>query len=511
MEIFQFGNFTISNAKILYRDEQVVHIPPKEMAVLQLLVLRAGEIVPKELLIKEIWCGAQVSDESLTRCVYVIRKILGETPDNRYIDTVYGKGYRFIKPVSTSNALHLKETTGCEGISLIALFPFELTDKKQSQSIFDYILNQDEILSGLMLRFLPAALTASTHNFAESFSNLRASGVAYFITGGEFHVGKTAIVRIELTESRTLRVLQRQSVVIDSDPVLNLIRFSRAVSTLLQAISAIKEPALADDVVMVKNHVPGTRHDQNIATLEFEKYRRRPFANGLIDSDQIMALTNMAGCYFALGMLKVIPEKKADEIISTITERILEIQPGNVLAMFLNFISTSQTAEQSEADFHLAMVMSPLSSEVYYYYACHLVTKLEYSRAEKVVSMALGLNPHFFAAHILKITNCALRGDDESAINEALELTGKKTMFDVVVYAFLAVLYRRVNDTAASDACLESIMAYRTRNHLIDSIFTFLLDTGNPVGKNLLALGNVSVIPVSDIAGDYFLFTDNSH
>lgn len=511
MQNFHFGNFTVNNAQILYKDEQVLHIPPKEMAVLHFLVCNAGKVITKELLINKIWCGAQVSDESLTRCIYVIRKILGETPVDRYIETVYGKGYRFVKAVNTSNSLHQKPTAGIKETSLVALFPFDLSDRLESQAIFDYILNQEEILSGHSLRFTPAVLTASTQNFAEGFRSLRDAGADYFITGGEFIVGNTTIVRMELTESHSLRVIQRQSVVKDNDSVLNFVRFSQAVGSLLKAICNLSDSAMADDVVGVKNHVSGAKHDQNLAIFEFEKYRQRPITTGLVDSEQIMALTNMAGCYFALGMLRVIPEKKADEIISTITERILEIHPGNVLAMFLNFISTSHNEKSSEADFHLAMVMSPLSSEVYFYYACHLVTKHEFDKAAKVVSMSLGLCSTFFAAHILKITIDALKGDYMIAINGALERTGKNATFDIIVHGFLAVLYSRMNNTTATDECIEKIRAYRTRSHLIDCVFTHLLGAGNAVGNGLLTLSNVAATPVSEITGNYCLFTSEKH
>ncbi|WP_320410101.1 winged helix-turn-helix domain-containing protein [Candidatus Williamhamiltonella defendens] len=43
-----------------------------------------------------------MSEESLTRCIYVLRHLLHENKNNRYIDTVYRKGYRFIQPVTQS-------------------------------------------------------------------------------------------------------------------------------------------------------------------------------------------------------------------------------------------------------------------------------------------------------------------------------------------------------------------------------------------------------------------------
>lgn len=71
-------------------------VPRKVMAVLQLLLSRAGEVVTKEELVAEVWEG-QATDEVLATTLYELRRALGDdarTP--RYIETIRKRGYRLV-------------------------------------------------------------------------------------------------------------------------------------------------------------------------------------------------------------------------------------------------------------------------------------------------------------------------------------------------------------------------------------------------------------------------------
>ena len=97
---FVFGDFVLRFDGALVHREQQLSIPPKELAVLTALLEAAGELVSKDALLDRVWPDGDVNEESLTRCIYALRRILLEGKDNRYIDTVYGKGYRFCRPVA---------------------------------------------------------------------------------------------------------------------------------------------------------------------------------------------------------------------------------------------------------------------------------------------------------------------------------------------------------------------------------------------------------------------------
>jgi DNA-binding winged helix-turn-helix (wHTH) protein len=96
-----FGDFTIDTA-----DERVIgpggplKLGNKAFNVLLLLAREGGRLVTKDTLFSSVWDGTIVSESSLTSVVKELRRALGdESRTPRYIESVYGRGYRFIAPV----------------------------------------------------------------------------------------------------------------------------------------------------------------------------------------------------------------------------------------------------------------------------------------------------------------------------------------------------------------------------------------------------------------------------
>lgn len=70
-----------------------IQLPPKEGQVLRLLLVSAGMLMTKDRLLELAWPRGEVAEESLTRCIYSLRKHL--KGDKGFIKTIYGRGYRF--------------------------------------------------------------------------------------------------------------------------------------------------------------------------------------------------------------------------------------------------------------------------------------------------------------------------------------------------------------------------------------------------------------------------------
>ena len=102
-----FEDFEIDASKnlLLRLPEGVpVALTRKAFQVLLLLVKNRGELVSKDDLMAEVWRDSFVEEANLTQTISVLRKILGENPNqHRFIVTETGKGYRFVAPVSESN------------------------------------------------------------------------------------------------------------------------------------------------------------------------------------------------------------------------------------------------------------------------------------------------------------------------------------------------------------------------------------------------------------------------
>jgi DNA-binding winged helix-turn-helix (wHTH) protein len=83
------------NRQIVALDNERMTLTRKEYELLALLVLRAGETVPRDTLLMQVWgYGAAIQTRTLDVHVGRLRKKLGGYAD-RYIDTVFGLGYSF--------------------------------------------------------------------------------------------------------------------------------------------------------------------------------------------------------------------------------------------------------------------------------------------------------------------------------------------------------------------------------------------------------------------------------
>lgn len=104
--LYQFGEFTLDpQGRALKRGLEPVALTPKAFDVLLLLVQQTGKIVTKDELMKTVWPDSFVEESNLTQTIFMIRKALGETTDQRYILTVQGQGYRFLFPVREAASL----------------------------------------------------------------------------------------------------------------------------------------------------------------------------------------------------------------------------------------------------------------------------------------------------------------------------------------------------------------------------------------------------------------------
>ncbi|HKV25644.1 MAG TPA: FlgO family outer membrane protein [Candidatus Acidoferrum sp.] len=96
--LYRFGPFVLdAQERVLLREGQPVILPPKDLEMLLVLVERAGHILEKEELLQKVWPGVFVEEGNLSRRIFNLRQVLGDTEDGRnYIETVPKRGYRFV-------------------------------------------------------------------------------------------------------------------------------------------------------------------------------------------------------------------------------------------------------------------------------------------------------------------------------------------------------------------------------------------------------------------------------
>ena len=99
---FEFGSFSLDpGRRLLLRNGEAVPLAPKVLETLLALVENRDRVLSKDELLDQVWGGTSVEEGGLTRNVSILRKTLGEKPDDhRFIVTVPGRGYRFVAAVN---------------------------------------------------------------------------------------------------------------------------------------------------------------------------------------------------------------------------------------------------------------------------------------------------------------------------------------------------------------------------------------------------------------------------
>jgi TolB-like protein/DNA-binding winged helix-turn-helix (wHTH) protein/tetratricopeptide (TPR) repeat protein len=101
---FQFSDFLLDPRRFeLRRGERRLKLEKIPMELLILLVEREGNLVSRDEIVERLW-GKDVfveSDTGINTAISKIRLVLRDDPERpRFIQTVVGKGYRFIAPIS---------------------------------------------------------------------------------------------------------------------------------------------------------------------------------------------------------------------------------------------------------------------------------------------------------------------------------------------------------------------------------------------------------------------------
>jgi TolB-like protein/tetratricopeptide (TPR) repeat protein len=98
-----FGAFELDlESGELCKSGRVLRLRPQPMRVLRLLVSQAGKLVDREEIRRLLWGESTFVDYDVgvDYCVYRIRSVLGDNAQApRYVETLPGRGYRFIAPV----------------------------------------------------------------------------------------------------------------------------------------------------------------------------------------------------------------------------------------------------------------------------------------------------------------------------------------------------------------------------------------------------------------------------
>jgi DNA-binding winged helix-turn-helix (wHTH) protein/TolB-like protein len=97
-QLYRFGPYRLDvRDRLLYKNGELVALPPKVFDTLLLLVASGGHVLSREELSKQLWPDTFVEEGTLTQYISVLRKALGE--GGSWIENLPRRGYRFTTPV----------------------------------------------------------------------------------------------------------------------------------------------------------------------------------------------------------------------------------------------------------------------------------------------------------------------------------------------------------------------------------------------------------------------------
>ena len=98
---FEFGNHRVNlNTFELFSDEIPVAVEPQVFSLLSYLIQNRDRLVTKEELLDELWGHRYVSESALSTQIKSLRKAVGDDGQRQaVIQTVRGRGYRFVAPL----------------------------------------------------------------------------------------------------------------------------------------------------------------------------------------------------------------------------------------------------------------------------------------------------------------------------------------------------------------------------------------------------------------------------
>jgi DNA-binding winged helix-turn-helix (wHTH) protein len=165
--VCKFKEFKLTFSPLnLFKNDQAISMTPKSLELLRLLIKNQGQVVSKEMILKEVWRGLYVSDSVLVVNINTLRKILGAD----LISNRRGLGYVF---------------NDCASIAYEDKASSGIDDSEEDLKLnLDSFIGRERELKLLQLNY-------------RTISENR--GMATFISG-EAGVGKTNLVRKFLTE-----------------------------------------------------------------------------------------------------------------------------------------------------------------------------------------------------------------------------------------------------------------------------------------------------------------------
>lgn len=418
---FVFDQWVLQSDGLLMHNGNGLHLPPKELHVLRLLLESAGALVSKDYMLAQVWPNCDVAEESLTRCICALRKLLGRKND--YINTVYGKGYRFIGDV-TRPELYAQSSS----VPSLLVLPLTLQGGDSSRrDLQSAIIRQLAATFGESLCVMPSGLTAGVRAEDDCLALLERISPDYYL-------GLRCVVEpgswslsVELVRGSDHAVLYSEAMTVEHwDKVL--LQLTGLVAQRLPGLRPVTSACHSHSMAQAYlNGVLGlqayTEHGLGEAQVAFLHCLQ-------LDTAYAPPWCGLVDTYLAMANLGLLAYDKALSQARQALAQALALEPANVQVVVRLALLTSLqgSPEAGEALFRPALLGGCDQAMILYHYAWHQRSSGQHQQALQTIESSLAKDPSRVAAWLL-CTRAALELDPGYAavvIEKAVAVLGEQ-------------------------------------------------------------------------------------
>src|ERR1700676_5306232 len=205
---YEFGPFRLdTDAEILFRGAEPIVLGQRAVALLRLLVERAGVPVTKDALFEAAWPGLAIEDGNLTVQIAALRRVFDAAAGANWIETMPRRGYRYVGPAVATRSSPAALPPTLPGKPSVAVLPFTNMSGDPEQEYFADGMVEDIIAGLSRIKWLFVIARHSSFTYKGVAVDVRRVGrdlgVRYLLQGSLRKVGNRLRISAQMIEAET--------------------------------------------------------------------------------------------------------------------------------------------------------------------------------------------------------------------------------------------------------------------------------------------------------------------
>lgn len=258
----------------LWDGDRVIDLSPKLFFMLRYFVLNPNRLLTKREILAHVWPNTYVTEGSVKDSVQNLRRALGDDPKRpRLIETVHGRGYRYVGDVAVAqaNREQISPENRHKEANSVAVIPFKSLDDDLSQRHLSEKITSDLVTRLNKTGMFGVASEISTSDYEDQTVSIRdlgrSLGVRYIIHGNIQSMGSLVRIAVRFVNTATEETLWAE-------------KFDSEVQELLTDLDGVTRYMVGNLLGKYNSCVymeANSRFEENVENLAIEDYLCRGF------------------------------------------------------------------------------------------------------------------------------------------------------------------------------------------------------------------------------------------